>query len=247
MVFEAHKSNPAKPCCGVDVVRCRMNGLANNRHEFPIFGLFDNVSRAVEGELADFSYVDLGTCQLSELSRIPYVGPAWYPRGSVEHLLEVGVIKWRHITWSLQATAHVSSSTLARALQIMKQAWGDTSLAKLSVNSMIGLFARDVSQTFNVRSSTREIDGGGHDFRQLFHNGDDAHIWDYIFCTRVVQNASYRPIHEYIMSFEHVMVAKVARFLMNVRVDRRYLSQIKTTDCILLSSLPKNTLENACR
>ena len=64
LVFEAHKSDPDKPYCGIDVVRCRMNGLANNAHDFPIFCPFDNVEAEREGHLADFSYVDLGTCQL---------------------------------------------------------------------------------------------------------------------------------------------------------------------------------------
>ena len=73
--------------------------------------------------MADLSFVDMGKCQLSELSRIPYVGPGWYPRGSVEYLLESGVINRSHITWSLQATAHVPSSVFARALAMMEAAW----------------------------------------------------------------------------------------------------------------------------
>ena len=88
LVFEAHESDPEKPYSGIDVVRCRMSGLANNVHAFPIFCPFDNVEAAREGHLADFSYVDLRTCQLSELTRRPYNGPGWYPRGSVEYLLE---------------------------------------------------------------------------------------------------------------------------------------------------------------
>jgi hypothetical protein len=41
------------------------------------------------------------------------------------------------------------------------------------------------------------------------------------------------------------MVAKAARYLMQVGVDRRYLSQVET-DCIVLSRLPKRHLEK-CR
>ena len=93
------------------------------------------------------------------------------------------MITWTHIKWSLQATAHVPSSILARALNVMDHAWVDldTSMAKLSVHSMIGLFARDVSQTFSVRSSKAEVDGVGHSCRQLFGYGADQPIWDYIF------------------------------------------------------------------
>jgi hypothetical protein len=44
------------------------------------------------------------------------------------------------------------------------------------------------------------------------------------------------------MSHEHVMVAKAARYMLSVGVDRRYLAQVKT-DCIVLARLPKKHLE----
>ena len=73
------------------------------------------------------------------------------------------------------------SSVFAKALQIMEHAWEDNFHAKSNVNSMIGLLARDVSQTYNVKSSSQEIDGAGHDYRQLFAFGEDQHLWDYAF------------------------------------------------------------------
>ena len=53
----------------------------------------------------------------------------------------------------------------------------------------------------------------------------------------MVQNATYRSIHDWIMSHEHVMVAKAARYTTSIGVDRQYFAQVKT-DCILLSRLP---------
>ena len=84
----------------------------------------------------------------------------------MEYLLGTGLVRWCGIKWSLQSTAHVPCEVFAQALQIMERACQDKSYAKFSINSMIGLFGRDVSQAFSMRSSSSEIDGAGHDFRQ---------------------------------------------------------------------------------
>lgn len=224
-MFEANKSDPEKPFCGVDVVKCRKNTLANCRHPFPIFSPFDVVEAAREGCLADLSFIDTGKCQAAELTRIPYLGPGWYSKTAVAYMLETGVAKWSDIKWSLDATAHVPAGIFARALRIMDRAWEDPCLSKLSVNSMIGLFAKDVSQVLSVQSSHNELDGAGSDFKQIFAYGDSAHIFDFVFSTRFCSNATYRPIHDFVMGFEHVMVAHAARYMTHVvGLDRRYLS-----------------------
>ena len=104
---------------------------------------------------------------------------------------------------------------------------------------MVGLFARDVPQAFCVQSSSADIDSAGHDFRQMFAYWEDKHIWDYNFCTRVVQNATYRPMRNWAISHEHVMVARATRYMMSVDVGQRQLCQVKT-DCIMLSKLAKS-------
>ena len=52
----------------------------------------------------------------------------------------------------------------------MDAAWpeGEEHMAKLSVNAMIGLWARSTEVVYSVRSSSSELDGAGADFSQAF-------------------------------------------------------------------------------
>ena len=45
---------------------------------------------------------------------------------------------------------------------------GEEHIAKLSVNAMIGLWARSTEVVYSVRSSSSELDGAGADFSQAF-------------------------------------------------------------------------------
>ena len=58
-------------------------------------------------------------------------------------------------------------------------------MAKLSVNAMIGLWARST---------------GGM-------------VWDFVYARRLLSNSTYRPIHDAVLGFEHCMVAKARRIL----------------------------------
>ena len=64
----------------------------------------------------------------------------------------------------------VDAATLRRALERMDAAWpeGEEHMAKLSVNAMIGLWARSAEVVYSVRSSSSELDGAGTDFSQAF-------------------------------------------------------------------------------
>ena len=57
------------------------------------------------------------------------------------------------------ATAHLPASILAEPLRTMEAAWGeDEVLAKLAVNSLIGLWAIDECYSHKLRSSSYESD-----------------------------------------------------------------------------------------
>ena len=66
--------------------------------------------------------------------------------------------------------SHVGAGTLRTALDRMDAAWpeGEKHMAKLSVNAMIGLWARSTEVVYSVRSSSSELDGPGAHFRQSF-------------------------------------------------------------------------------
>ena len=76
-------------------------------------------------------------------SSLGYCCPGWQHRAQTERLLHTGVTAWDDISHTLTATAHLPAGLLAEPLEITERAWeGDSVLAKLSVNSLIGLRGR---------------------------------------------------------------------------------------------------------
>ena len=111
-----------------------------------------------------------------------YVGPGWYPKVSLAAMLELGVCRWDHIVLGISARSHVDAATLRRALERMDAAWpkGEERMAKLSVNAMIGLWARSTEVVYSVRSSSSELDGAGADFSQAFAY-EGGTVWDFVY------------------------------------------------------------------
>ena len=113
-----------------------------------------------------------GCCDARQscLNLLPYVGPGWYPKVSLAAMLELGVCRWDHIVLGISARSHVDAATLRRALERMDAAWqGEEHMAKLSVNAMIGLWARSTEVVYSVRSS--ELDGAGADLGLCLRGG----------------------------------------------------------------------------
>ena len=98
-------------------------------------------------------------------------------------------------------------------------------MAKLSVNAMIGLWARSGRRGRGLLPGLR-LRGGGM-------------VWDFVYARRLLSNGTYRPIHDAVLGFEHCMVAKARRIL---DAPPRYLAQVKT-DCLLTQRLPKRFTE----
>ena len=155
-------------------------------------------------------------------------------------MLELGVCRWDHIVLGISARSHMDAATLRRALERMDAAWpeGKEHMAKLSVNAIIGLWARSTEVVYSVRSSSSELDGAGADFSQAFAY-EGGMVWDFVYARRLLSNGTYRPIHDAVLGFEHCMVAKARRIL---DAPPRYLAQVKT-DCLLTQRLPKRFTE----
>ena len=180
LVFEAQTCAKDSTYVGVDVVRCRRNGLANAPFPLPILCPADGVE-PVDGVLPDLGFVE-GCCDARQscLNLLPYVGPGWYPKVSLAAMLELGVCRWDHIVLGISARSHVDAATLRRALERMDAAWqGEEHMAKLSVNAMIGLWARSTEVVYSVRSSSSELDGAGADFSQAFAY-EGGTVWDFV-------------------------------------------------------------------
>ena len=191
--------------------------------------------------LPDLGFVE-GCCDARQscLNLLPYVGPGWYPKVSLAAMLDLGVCRWGHIVLGISARSHVDAATLRRALERMDAAWPENEehMAKLSVNAMIGLWARSTEVVYSVRSSSSELDGAGADFSQAFAY-EGGLVWDFVYARRLLSNGTYRPIHDAVLGFERCMVAKARRIL---DAPPRYLAQVKT-DCLLTQRLPKRFAE----
>jgi hypothetical protein len=67
----------------------------------------------------------------------------------------------------------------------MEVAWGDSPLAKLAVNSLIGLWAIDACYSHTLRSSPYETDAPTDSLKQTFHY-EGGLIYDFISSTRLM-------------------------------------------------------------
>ena len=145
--------------------------------------------------LPDLGFVE-GCCDARQscLNLLPYVGPGWYPKVSLAAMLDLGVCRWDHIVLGISARSHVDAATLRRALERI----GEEHMAKLSVNAMIGLWARNTEVVYSVRSSSSELDGAGADFSQAFAY-EGGMVWDFVYARRLLSNGTYRPIHDAVL------------------------------------------------
>ena len=93
----------------------------------------------------------------------------------------------------VDATAHVSPDCLARALEIMERAWpeGEEHMAKLSVNALIGLWARSKDVFYSMRTSNHEVDGRGCQYQQVFLDDRGRSHYDHIYATELFSNRSF--------------------------------------------------------
>ena len=172
------------------------------------------------------------------LPRLPYVGRGWYAKPAAAYMLERGIATWADFAWSLDDTAHVDQESVAQALQQMEEAWpeGEEHYAKLSVNALIGLWARNMDLIHTMRTSNHEYDGSGCQYRELFVDTAGGMHRDHIYVTQLLSNKSCRPIHDFVMSSEYVAVARIRDAL--ATVPPKYLKAIKT-DCVVFQHLPK--------
>ena len=58
-----------------------------------------------------------------------------------------------------------------------------------------------------MRTSNRELDGRGCQWRQTFTDAAGKVHWDHIYATELFSNYTLRPLHDYVMAQEHVAVA----------------------------------------
>jgi hypothetical protein len=150
-----------------DVVRCRKRALELCAHPLPMFCVLDQIRERTEPELGDLCFL---TARYKHFAhQLGYTGPGWVHRIQAEFLLHHGVVSWADISHVFSATAHYPCDLLAAPLREMETAWEGSPLAKLAVNSLIGLLSIDETRTFKLRSSHRDSDAPAGSIKHMFH------------------------------------------------------------------------------
>ena len=163
LVCQLQKWDAERPCKGIDVCRCRKNGLANARFPIPVFCPLDCIVPAREGELADLTYVDLpfdGRRGQVMVLQARLCGDAGLRAGAVAPL-------------SLEPGGH--GAWLEQALQRMEEAWPEGE--EHSINALVGLFARNLDLVYSMRTSNHQVDGEGCSWRQTFTDAAGRMHW----------------------------------------------------------------------
>ncbi len=226
-----------------DVIRCRRSALLYNVHPIPVFCPLDDIKERDGGarpELGDLNYVTKAAGRWSA-SSLGYVRPGWQHRVQTEWLLHTGVIKWEDISHTLTATAHLPASILAEPLETMEKAWGDDCghLAKLSVNSLIGLWAIDEASMLKVQTSTREDDAPRQGCLTSTFHYDGGYVYDFLTRTKLVSNASCRPLHDLCMCTEAV---RVGQMLLALKLSNAIPYELKT-DSVLFKAKKRKPVQ----
>ena len=146
----------------------------------------------------------------SRLTSLPFVGPMWYHRVAVEFLLHRGLINWACISHSFSATGRLPPDVFREVLEKMENAWPlDSPLRKSSINCMQGLWQINGLDSFSVRTTAFDTDGGDHWAEKRLFECDGVTLFDFVYQTRRVCNEAMRPIHDQIM---HTEATRVRRF-----------------------------------
>ncbi len=217
----------------VDVVRCRKRALEFNVHPLPVFSPLDSIVERTTPVLGDLNFVTkkYKNCVV----QLGYCGPGWQHRVQTEFLLYMGVISWDDISHLLTATAHLPAGLLTKPLRQMEAAWGrNDTLAKLAVNSLIGLWAIDACFSHTLRSSTYETDAPAGALKQTFHY-EGGQIYDFISSTRLLGGSSCRVLHDLCMCTEHTRVGEA---LFELKQSRAIVYELKT-DSVLYKPLKR--------
>ena len=60
---------------------------------------------------------------------LPYNGPRWYWKAAVNYMLDAQIIRWEHILWHLDASAHLSHDFFRHILQRLRRQWPRTHMS----------------------------------------------------------------------------------------------------------------------
>ncbi len=215
-----------------DVRRCRKRALEFNVHPLPVFCPLDDIKARVEPILGDLNFVTKKYTTL--VKQLGYTGVGWQHRVQTEFLLYMRVISWEDISHTLTATAHLPAGLLTTPLRQMEEAWLGDPLAKLAVNSLIGLWAIDQASSHSLQSSNYETDAPINSLKQTFYYQGGC-TYDFITSTAILSSSTCRPLHDLCMCTEAVRIGQV---IYELQQSRAVIYEFKT-DSVLYKPLKR--------
>ena len=96
---------------------------------------------------------------------MPYTGPRWYWKASVQYMLDTNIIKWPDVKYTLTATSHVAHNFFRHIFETLESTQANVrtkdldnidpgDLAKECINSLLGLWAKPKQYNTNVETAT---------------------------------------------------------------------------------------------
>ena len=99
---------------------------------------------------------------------------------------------------------------------------------------MIGLWASTRTHTYSVTSSSDGADCGQSILKRHFSYGNNQSIIDHIKTTRILDNATWRPIHDLVVHTEATRVAQLCYIVTRLGCPPKNINCVKT-DAIIMS------------
>ena len=190
--------------------------------------MFDEITPAVQGRLADYSFVDKGDVAwgtgLQAMRFLPYTGARWYWKAAVQDMLDRQIVTWGDIKLSLTAAAHLPADTLRKAFETMESSlhtvltfcdaeWDGCKYTPLAA---IGMLNVAQSQAFTCKTSNCSEDasfaGTARKRPVKDPNGvaqalRDGLVFDYIQRVELKSWKSYRPLGQIALDMDLVHIA----------------------------------------
>jgi hypothetical protein len=241
LVWKAKAFQEIEGCKIVDVRRCRKRALEFNVHPIPVFCPLDDI-QPTDTSLGDIVYVSKPSkCFVRDLG---YTGPGWMHRVQAEFLLHHGVLTWADIPYKLTATGRLPADIFKRPLAQMEAAWGESGLAKQSINSMVGLWCIDEAFNYRLLTSDHPGDIPPNSLKRLtqFPGGVCT---DLVVKTKLKSTTSLRALHDLCMCTEAV---RIGTAIYALKRQRATMYEFKT-DSILYRPLKRaryDVLETVC-
>ena len=145
-------------------------------------------------------------------------------------------ISWDMCTPKIDASARHPCDYLRKALEVMETSWNNTeggnAYAKNSINSMIGTFDIRTESAWLLRSSRTEDDlkplSNGQACLKIKTDYDGGSIYDYVLRTKLVDNASFRPIHDLTLHTEATRMAQALAIIEKLGTPQKCIFEFKT-------------------